>query len=461
MDNIMILFNQLKRQMNRQSDKKHAPKSHANAYPFQYSRSVQPEVNQHRHIVKGMKKHLPKQKKKMDNLPSNALLSELDKGYGMADPLCDAWIEYAVRHKLPGYGMPLFQQVLNDDKYDQFFSSCDDIPEPLQALLQQSSQLPSWYDPNKSLTACYALLRYPFQLGLVLQSMSLMGGYCVPGLAEPLLMTKSLTNNVVARIARTLCFVASVGTPQGFSYNKHNKQWEIGFKQTLNTRVVHGLVRHKLLNNAYNQPWNHKKYGVPINQSDMIATNMSFSLTVVHGLVALGCKLSLEEREAILHLWRYVSHIIGIDDELMPKTEQECNEWAYGYFATQAFEPKPAKPLAIALHELPVLIETSKFKGLAKLEQQLRAGVTRSYWGDDICDGLGLPNPQFAKTGVVGIAKLQWMIEQLQKVSSRTEEIMIKSAENYRGHVQEKYLASNPELKPLFDEILDLVARAA
>lgn len=65
------------------------------------------------------------------------------------------------------------------------------------------------------------------------------------------------------------------------------------------------------------QPWPTAERGVPVNQEDLAYTLLTFSYLLPRGLEIWGCRLSLEEKEAFLHLWKVVGHIMGIRDDLM------------------------------------------------------------------------------------------------------------------------------------------------
>lgn len=407
-------------------------------FHFAHSRSVQPAYNANLQVAQRIKdRYLP-----THFTPSHDLLAQLDAGYDIGDPLCDAWLADA--ENLPAHGMKLFRQALHDG-----VDSVADAPESLNALFAQTDAEPDWLDRELVAMGSNALGRYPLKQGLMLQSVALMGGYSVPALAQPLHRTNALTRSVVPRIARTLAFTAAVTMPNGLTFG------EVGYRQAIHTRVVHGLVRANLMKATQRQSdrWDVERFGLPISQTDMIATNMVFSLTVIHGLLAFKCQLSDEEQAGILHLWRYVAHLLGIDDVLMPKTEQACNQWLYSYLVTQKMDAKSARPLAQSLHDLPMLIEDNAFKGIAKMEQQLRAGITRMYWGDDIGDDLGLPNPRWTDYGIRAITATQLLTEYMQRHSVRLQQAMEHGADGYRHYIKGKYLVAKPDLKPLFDEI--------
>lgn len=402
-------------------------------FPFKHTRCVQPHVNADLTITKNVKKFVSD-----DFQISHELLKKIDDGYDKGDPLCDAWIADAKEMK--GHGMKLFRQALHEG-----IDSVKNAPDSLKALFTQADTVPDWVDRDLMMIGSRALERYPLKQSLILQSSSLMGGYSIPGLSEPLKITKALSRSVVARIARTLGFTAAVTIPGGLD------EKDVGYRQALHVRTIHGLVRANLKNM---DDWDFERFGLPVSQTDMIATGMGSSLVLLHGLLAFKCDITQEEREGVMLMWRYTMYLMGIDDELQPKGEKECNEWFYTYLMSQKLDGAYSRGLAQALHELPVLIENNpRLVPLAKMEQQLRAGLTRSYWGDEICDGFGLPNPKWAVHMITAMTGVQVASDKAQRYSKQLQRIMSRSASWYSGYVKDKYLVAKPDLKPLFDEI--------
>ena len=129
--------------------------------------------------------------------------------------------------------------------------------------------------------------------------------------------------------------------------------WGNGFIQSRKVRLLHGSIRFMLLNpEKFNQinppseeakqaaaggcpfhahansqnPWPSETMGVPINQEDLAFTLLTFSYCIPKGLCDWGCKLTLEEKEAFLHLWKVVGHIMGLEEELMTDQWAEAEE---------------------------------------------------------------------------------------------------------------------------------------
>ena len=72
------------------------------------------------------------------------------------------------------------------------------------------------------------------------------------------------------------------------------------------------------------ESWDQQKYGSPINQEDLAYTLLTFGLVIPQALEKMGLLISREEKEAFLHLWRLVGHIMGVHSELLTDNLEEA-----------------------------------------------------------------------------------------------------------------------------------------
>ncbi len=400
-------------------------------FEFAHRRSVSPHHNAHLRPLQLMRRFCVGR----DFVPTTEVLAQLDRGYDVGDPRCDAWVAFA--QNLPRNGMDLYAKALQNG-----IDSMPDAPQPLVDLFRDMERQPDWLDWTRVDQGAVTLARYPILQGLMLQSVSLMGGYAVPGLAQPLIETGSLADRVCPRMARTLMFVAAVTSRHAMQ--KHQP----GYVQAGHVRLIHTLVRHQL---SHQGAWDFERFGVPINQTDLVATNLQFSLVVLYGLRAFGSNLSMDEREAVLHLWRYIGHVMGLDTQTMPDTEQASSQWLYAYLSTQNMDADRARPLALALHELPMLLAagTRLEQRAARLEQDIRAGVTRWFMGATLADGLGLPNPQWVQPVLLGSGGVQFVLDRLRDVPPLGQ-CLNRGALEYREYVKGKYIRAEPSMAAAF-----------
>ncbi len=294
----------------------------------------------------------------------------------MGDPLADAAVDSLATLAPPERERMIAAALAGD------FSK---TPAPLKDLLDALDPLPVWADLKRADHGGGVFLRGGVLTGLVLAFKSLVGGYLSPGGNKPLIFSGRLEEDVPRRLAETGKFVEAVCKPQGMA--RHGE----GFATTVRVRLVHAQVRRMLLRSGR---WDHAEWGVPINQHDMAGTALLFSLIVLEGLEQLGVETSRPDREDVMHLWRVVGHVMGVDQELLCATEAEGQNLAALIRATQAPPDDGARALAKVLLEGPVRQATSKTERVRAMRfVALNHALTRHFLGDEIADQLDLPRP--------------------------------------------------------------------
>ncbi len=366
---------------------------------------------------------------------SPRLLAEIVDGYDIGDPLADQLAADGIRFAKP------LQQVILDDT-DVSHASIDDNISSHPAFIAMAKQFispPDWYDPKLAEVGAIAYRRYPLMLIWLLRNVALMAGYSIPALSLPLIQTGALMHDALPRLMRTYAYILAVSEhpPQKASLSQVLAIGSEGWRQSIKVRQIHTLVRQSLLKGKltsvdgviadsyqHHNPdgsWNSDYWGVPINQTDMIATHLQFSLLIMRGLKLLGARISDEEAEGILHLWNLASYWMGVDLQRLPQTEVACWEWLYTYLSIQQLDFKMGQPLAKALHDLPrQLMGEDNRRG--RFVEMVNASVTRTLVGDDIGDGLDLPKSKI-RFGVLSSVPILFTLD---------------TARQYNGNVADK-----------------------
>ena len=393
-------------------------------------------------VLRRIKRHLlPK-----DFTISPDLLAEIVAGYDIGDPIADRLVSQGTRFAKP------LQQAANKGIFDPTFT--DDLlnDTDFMALAKQFGRHPNWYDPKLAQIGAIAYRRYPLMLIWLLRNVALMAGYSIPALSLPLIQTGALMHDALPRLMRTYAYILAVSEhPQLKTSTTIHKVLAIGsegWRQSIKVRQIHTLVRQNLLkgklnvadeviadsNQHYNADgsWNTDYWGVPINQSDMIATHLQFSLLIMRGLQILGARISPEEAEGILHLWNLASYWMGVDLARLPKDEAACWEWLYTYLSIQQLDFKMGQPLARALHDLPrQLMGEDNRKG--RFVEMVNASVTRTLVGDDIGDGLDLPKSKI-RFGVLSSVPILFALDTARQhnsaVANRLEQFRARRQDN-------------------------------
>lgn len=142
-----------------------------------------------------------------------------------------------------------------------------------------------------------------FTGALVLLTKSLPEGYAAPNLSIILNLSGNLRTHPFKRLLATLQTVVNVSTFHGFQ----NGGRSVITAQKL--RLLHAGIRH--LTRRY-RPDFEPRYGIPVNQEDMLGTVMGFSYLVIEGMRTLKAGLTRQEEEDFLYLWRVFALMMGI-----------------------------------------------------------------------------------------------------------------------------------------------------
>lgn len=298
-------------------------------------------------------------------------------GLMRGDPVADQFVAWAADQH-PGRGRAMFDRAVGEG-----LAAVADAPECLVRWLAPLETEPPWLDHDALRLACRTARRVGNAGGTILSAMALMGGYRSSAAVKPLAMTGALDRMVVRRIAETSRFVQDVYESDTLP------RFSPGFESVCRVRLMHASVRRALASRA---DWDTPAWGVPINQADMAGTHLEFSAIYLTGLSALGFRFTRDERDAIMHFWRYVSVVMGADDEILAHDYRAGLRQMYIQALTNPTADDDSRALAKALHELPVrFARNSVEKALARFQTRYLTAVTRFTVGDEAADDIGLP----------------------------------------------------------------------
>lgn len=294
-----------------------------------------------------------------------------------SDPVGDGVAAFIMRSP-SGQGRRQFEQAL-----EHGLDSLPNPPAELRALFSEIEVTPAWLDRALVAEGADAMVRQGAEGLCALSGVSLMGGYLSTGATRPLVATGALSRMAPRRLAETTQFVHAIATSGGMLRDSN------GFKTTVRVRVMHALVRAQLLASP---SWQSERWGLPINQRDMVGTHLTFTVMFVSGAFALGRLISAREREAMIHQWRYVSFLLGTPDALLPKSYREAVELGALFNISEAGPDQECKALAAAL------VDAWGYGGDADrpLSQRLfgsfMVGYSRYALGKEAADRLQLPD---------------------------------------------------------------------
>jgi ER-bound oxygenase mpaB/B'/Rubber oxygenase, catalytic domain len=217
----------------------------------------------------------------------------------------------------------------------------------------------------------------------VLRDMGLMAGYQAGAINQTLVMTGTLEKGAARRIAETTKWRMVCSSAHGLD------RFSDGFKDTVRVRMIHALVRHHV---SCLPDWDAQHHGLPINQIDMQVTYLAFSVIFLLGQRIMGTVLTQEEAEDVMHLWRYIGWLMGVDEEWLCDSEQAGRIALYRNLLSQAPADESSMVLGRALMEEPLQRHYPGWRWLkGHWNKQVHLSICRLFVGQHGMRNLGLP----------------------------------------------------------------------
>lgn len=186
-------------------------------------------------------------------------------------------------------------------------------PQLLQRFLYNHSSLPRFFNKKEILRATDFYQKNQEVIGLVLGLYAL--PYCYLGAdgARVLYFSERIRNDTQKRLVETGNFLKAVMQHDNWASHKI-------FAICTKVRLMHAAIRYFTL---HSQQWD-MGWGYPINQEDMLGTNLAFSLVVLRGMRKLGYTLDDTYERAYLHTWNVIGFLLGIEPDILPENRQEA-----------------------------------------------------------------------------------------------------------------------------------------
>lgn len=205
--------------------------------------------------------------------------------------------------------------------------SVPDAPAPLREFFDEVDRVPDWVDFDLVERGARAIRRMGRSVDDVLLQLSLIGGYRFGGPPDLLVATGGLTGSTaMRRLGETKKWALAISRPGGMRRDGE------GFKLTVHVRAMHALINHRFETNGR---WDAQQWGLPINQADQAATLGLFNSTLLLGVRALGWIVTPAESRAVMHAWKYVGWLMGVDEDFLFNTEREQNHFNYHVLRVQ------------------------------------------------------------------------------------------------------------------------------
>ena len=269
--------------------------------------------------------------------PDAAAWQTLGQALWRGDPLADDVVEWMHAEGM-GRGWGALERAI----------SHGDVPPQAPALerfISTVSRPPAWLDTETMARGARVLQSAGLHGMMVLRDAGLMAGYQASAINQTLVKTGALHKGAQRRVAETTAWWLACTRDGGMDAGGE------GFKSTLRVRIVHAMVRRQL---SQSPDWDAGQLGAPINQVDMQATYLAFSVVQLLSLKVTGVLVSRRDAAAVMHLWRYIGWLMGVEDGLMCHSEQEGRILLYRNVLSQAPPDESSVLLGRALMDEPL-----------------------------------------------------------------------------------------------------------
>lgn len=241
----------------------------------------------------------------------------LDELVHVGDPVADTAIA-AIQEEAYNPDGGQLQQLRRladggDARAEAFFAEADREPAWLERpLLERGQKLALAYTRHYGLSLTHSL----FAGALFARATLVIGS------------TGRIGSNPQRRIQETGAFIGAILQPGGL------EPGALGHDTALRVRLLHGSIRSWLRRSP---GFTEAYYGTPIDQTMLVMTLGLFDYLNLRSLVRLGLPLTDDDLRAHHHMWRYIGHLIGIDERVLTEDLAQERELWSALVAHQAF----------------------------------------------------------------------------------------------------------------------------
>lgn len=290
--------------------------------------------------------------------------------------------------------------------------SVPDAPPALVEFFSLVEPEPDWLDRAQVEEGARVFRRLGQNATDVLLQLSLVGGYRFGGPTDLLVATGALTGGAtLRRLAETQKWGATLTEPGSLVAPRDGAPAGEAWRLTVHVRLMHAMVNH-----AFEPKWDSATWGLPINQADQASTLGLFDGVLLLGSRALGVPITQHDSRALMHLWKYVGWLIGVDDDFLVDTEWERHRIDYHVLLAQGPMSEAGPKLAQAV----LATQTERtFPGCPAPLQGLRGSFERErllsmltvFLGPESMRELGLPmRPPWAHAYILVLNTMRYRV---------------------------------------------------
>jgi hypothetical protein len=256
-------------------------------------------------------------------LPSDVHTLAFAHGYYDADPVAEAFVQDAYVDGNSSHGRAMLDQALAHG-----IDSVPDAPASMVRLFSEFEEDPPWVDHDVVERGAFLFRRCGPAVFSFLGVGTLLA-YTENPIVQPLSMTgKYAGDAALNRFMETARFWIDVSDPGG------TKPGAPGRTTAMRVRIMHVFLRQRITRHPQ---WNLAAWGKPINQAEATITLLSGGFGVGLGMHKLGYRSTTADTKAMMHFWRYVGHLMGVQPRWYPADLREAGQLMTLYFGKRAF----------------------------------------------------------------------------------------------------------------------------
>jgi hypothetical protein len=260
---------------------------------------------------------------RFDPQPDDAYVRRFAAAYYDTDPIAEAFVAdvYDARGAKAG-------RAMLDQAIEHGIDSVQDAPESMRRLFAEFETPPPWFDRELADRGARVFRRWGTSV-FKFATASTLEMYTESSIAKPLALSGGYTGQRAHhRQMETVRFWIDISEPGGLDAGGP------GRATAMRVRIMHVFIRRRLMEHV---EWDLDAWGAPISVADATLTLMGGSVVPGLSLWSAGHQTTIAEIEALLHFWRYVGHLLGVQPDWYPRDFRESVQLMFAAFVKRAY----------------------------------------------------------------------------------------------------------------------------
>ena len=259
-------------------------------------------------------------------------------------------------------------------------------PKVLRDFFDQVSEVPSWVDFEAFKPGMRA-----FHRNMTNMLIAYAVGSAVEGFSTTVAKSFAITGRVTGmgegakrRLRQNNRHMVEIYFPGGLARDGD------GWKISMRIRFVHARVRGLM---SRSDAWDREALGIPLNAAHIGGIALyTFSIRQFEHAMAMGSRISREERESIVSIWRYGGHLLGVPESILFRNEEEARRiYRIGHLCEPAPDEDSKAVSNVVFKVIPDMAGIEDEKKRKRLEKYAYR-LSRALIGNRLADRYGYPN---------------------------------------------------------------------